>query len=178
MQTIDDIRYDGNLYTRASSWTLLLYQQNGVSIPIHLPDANLMSFIRVHDDITQCQNHIGGNLGKMITLFVSEENMVDWLRNNIAVPHNLLDIKIFCQPDEQLFVRAWARRYTHRLRNTSLEIINLDTLNYKLLLFGVDHLKRLHSDFRPRSRSRRWPRRNYKCICRALANHFWQEANN
>ena len=178
MQTIDDIIFNARVYRRATNLTLLLYEQNGVSVAINLPDANLMPFVQVFHRMGQCQNHININLRKIFTLFAYDENMQNWLVNNINIPHNLQEIKIFCNVADRLYVNAWIRRFTHRFRHATIEIINCDTLNYKLLLFGVDHLKRLQSDFRPRPRLRRQCRRNYKSICRALANHFWQESLN
>jgi hypothetical protein len=178
MQTTDDIRFNAGLYKRASSWTVLLYEQNGVSMPINLPNANLLSFIKVFNNTIQCRNHIDTNLRKMVTLFAFDENMQQWLANNIDIPKNIHEIKVFCNSADRLFVNAWARHHMHRFKNITLEIINFDTLNYKLLLFGVDHLKIIRTDFRARSRLQKRSRRNYKYICYALANYFWQEANN
>jgi hypothetical protein len=177
MQTTDNIIFDARLYRRASNWTVLLYEQNGVSIAINLPNANLLPFIRVCNKTIRCRNFIHRNPQKMVTLFAYDENMQHWLANGIDIPNNIQEIKIFCNSADQSFVNAWTRRHKQRFKNIMLEIINCDTLNYRLLLFGADHLKTLHSDFRPRSRSQKQSHRNYKNICRVLADYFWQEAN-
>ncbi|CAF1170795.1 unnamed protein product [Adineta steineri] len=177
MQTIDNIQFDDNLYIPASYWTVLLCQQNGVSVAVPLPNANLMSFIRVFDDTALCQNYVETNLRKLITLFGWDENMQQWLANATSIPDNLQEIKIFCNSSDRLFVNAWARRHLHRFNNTTFEIINCDKLNYGLLLFGVDYLKKLDSDYPPNSPLQMQLRLNYKRICRALANYFLQEAD-
>ncbi|CAF1393257.1 unnamed protein product, partial [Rotaria sp. Silwood1] len=158
MQTFDDITFNGNLYTTRSSLALLLYEQNGVAMAIPLPNANLMSFIRVFGNARQCRDHIETNRNrrKMITLFAYDKNMQEWLGNNDAdIPPNLQEIKIFCGADDQPFVARWARRHIRRFQNATFEIISCDRLNHELLLFGVNFLRKLHSDFRPRSRLQR-----------------------
>ena len=176
MQTLDHVRFNPRLYRRRSRWTILLYEQNGVNVPIQLPNADLMSFIQVFRDTVQCQTHIETNLQKLVTLFAYEQDIQQWLANN-DMPENLEEIKMFCHPQDRLFVNAWTRRHKRRFQNTTLEIIDWDSLNYRILLYGVDYLKRLHSDFVRGSRSQKRARRNYKSICHVLANYFWSEAN-
>ncbi|CAF1153490.1 unnamed protein product [Adineta steineri] len=177
MQSIHDIRFDNDLYAPTTHWALLLYEQNGVSLAVPLPNANLMSFIKPFDNIKQCQHHVDTNLQKLITLFAWDDNIQQWLANANDVPANLQEIKIFCNSVDRTYVNACMRRYMHRLRNVTIEIINCDKLNYGLMLFGVDHLKKLDADFPPNSVLQRRLHNNYKQICRALATYFWYEAN-
>lgn len=177
MQTIDHITFNARVYRRRSIWTVLLYQQNGVNVPVQLPNADVMSFIQVFGNLDHCRNHIERNLQKLVTLFAHEQNIRQWLAIH-GIPQNLQEIKIFCNHDDEPFVNAWANRHKHKYRHTTFQIIDCDKLNYRLLLFGADHLKRLRSDFVAGSRSEKRARRNYKSICHVLANHFWFEANN
>jgi hypothetical protein len=62
----------------------------------------------------------------MVTLFAYDKNMQQWLANNIQ------EIKVFCNFADRPFVNRLARRYKHKFRNSTLEIINCDTLNYRL----------------------------------------------
>ncbi|CAF0798786.1 unnamed protein product [Adineta steineri] len=177
MQTTDNIIFDDNLYRSATHWTFLLYEQNGVSLTIPLPNADLMSFIKPFNNISQCQEFVETNLRKIITLFVWDENIQQWLTDAPSIPISLHEIKIFCNSCDRSFVNASIRRHMHRFKNTTFEIITDDKLNYDLMLFGVGHLKKLFTDFQPNSSPYRKLILNYKRLCRALANYFWDEAN-
>ena len=177
MQTIHDIRFSNEIYELATYWALLLHEREGVHIPIQLTHAPLMPFIRVFDNKVRCQNHIQGNLQKIVILFGYGDNMHQWLADHSELPCNLQEIKIFCHADDHPFVSQWARRHIQRLRNIKFDIIGIDKLNYKLLLFGADHLKQLHSDYEPYSPHSDQVLQDYKRVCRGLANYFWEEAN-
>lgn len=179
MPYIDDIQYDHSLYERGTYSTLLLYEHESrqASLAIPLSDANLMTFIKPFKNTAQCHRYIEGNLRKIIALFGWEKNMRHWLINNSNLPTNLQEIKIFCDRDDQGFVDAWVRRYLLRSPSVKIEVISYDMLNNVLMLYGIGHLKKLHVDFEPNSREHDQLRYNYKQICRALANHFWHEAN-
>ncbi|CAF0827719.1 unnamed protein product [Adineta ricciae] len=177
MQTTDSITFDPSLYNRATHWTFLLYEQNGVSLVIPLPNANVMSFIRPFNNTVQCQQFAEANLQKMITLFVWDDNMKDWLNRVTNIPVSLHEIKIFCNSNDQPFLDAWLQRYINRYTTVTFEIIPYEELNYSLMIFGIAHLKKLHADFQQNSPLYPQLNRNYKRICRALANYFWNEAN-
>lgn len=178
MQTIDDIRFNAHLYENCSVWAILLCQQNRVNVPIQLSNADLMSFVEPFNNIAQCQGRIQMNPRKLVTLFVDESNIQPWLTSH-NVPNNVQEIRIFCDSNDRLFVNALTRRHAHRFQHTTWETIGHETLNYRLLLFGVDQLKEiLRSDFEQGSNSYQQAHQNYKSICHALANYFWSEANN
>lgn len=177
MQTIHDIRFNRQIYELGTYWALLLHEREGVHIPIQLTHAPLMPFIRVFDNKVRCQNHIQGNLQKIVILFGYGDNMHQWLANHDAVPCNLLEIKIFCHTEDREFTTKWMRRHIHRFIHIKFDIIEIDKLNYKLLLFGADHLKQLHSDLEHNSPNLDQVLRDYKRVCRALADYFWEEAN-
>ncbi|UJR12028.1 hypothetical protein I4U23_016206 [Adineta vaga] len=177
MKTIDNIRYDGNLYQSTTYGASLLYEKNGISLVIPLPNADLMSFVEPFDQITRCQNHVENNLRKIITLFAWDDNIQKWLSCVRSIPPNIHEIKIFCDSSNRQCINSWVRRYKNQLENVIFDIISWDKLNYNLMLFGVDHLKKLYTNFQPNSPEYRQLNLNYKRVCHALANYFWYEAN-
>ncbi|CAF3215752.1 unnamed protein product [Rotaria socialis] len=177
MQSIHTIRFNNNVYHNGSHFTLLLYEHNGVAVAIPLPNSDLMSFVRVFNNIIECRNHIETNLQKLVTLFGYDDNIRHWLSSVDNIPPNLAEIKIFCPAEDRLFATSWTRRYRKRFENITFDIINFEELNYRLLLFGIDHLKQLHSDFQPDSPELQQLVLDYKRVCHALANYFWWEAN-
>ena len=58
MSTIDHIRFKSGIYQPATSWTLLLYQLNGTSVVIPVPNADVMFFIQVFHNLA-CNVRIG-----------------------------------------------------------------------------------------------------------------------
>jgi len=178
MQTIENIRFNADLYTHADVWTLLLYQQNRVLVAIPLPDAQVMSFIQVFNDTTQCHSHIDTNPRKMITLFAYHQNIQQWLSDNFSIPHNLETIEIFCPSNDRLFFTGWAKRYIEIYRNCTFNVFNFEELNNTLLLFGADLLKNRRPYLPSDPYLQETLNEDYRRICRALGNYFWHEANN
>lgn len=179
MQTIENIEFNGSLYRPADLWTCLLYQEFGVTIPVSLPNAQLMSFIQVFNDILRCHKHIDRNPRKMITLFIYNENIQQWLlTNNLPIPNNIEKIKIFCPSNEQLFFTNWIQRYIHLYKKCTFEIIALEDLNYRLLLYGADLLKKPRLFFPSDENLQDAFNIDYKNICQTLANHFLDEIIN
>ncbi|CAF1076187.1 unnamed protein product [Adineta ricciae] len=177
MQTINHIVYDDNLYRSGTYLASLLYETSGVALAIALPNANIMSFINPFTQIAECRDHVENNPRKIITLFAWNENMQRWLSGVESISGNLKVIKIFCGLLEQGYVNSWIKRYKKQWKNVEFDIISYDELNYALMVFGVDHLKRLYPDFPRGSPEYQQLHLNYKRVCRALANYFWDEAN-
>jgi hypothetical protein len=103
---------------------LLLYQLDGVSPVIPVPNADLMSFIQVFDNVIECQNRIR-NSEKIVTLFGYDQTMQQWLASNTDIPNNLKCMNIFCNPDDCSFVTDWVENHIERLENTVFHIITL-----------------------------------------------------
>jgi hypothetical protein len=175
MPTIDDIQFNDSIYGNAMNLTLLLYQLNEISVVIQLPNANLMSFICVFNDSIKCQELIDRNPRKMITLFAYEKNIQQWLTNNMNIPSNLQNIKIFCHSDDQFYINEWTNRYRHRFNN--FDVINFENLNYNLLSFGLEHIQRLRQEFQDDFGILNLLDRDYKHICHCLGNYALQRAN-
>jgi hypothetical protein len=178
MQTIADIVFDNNIFPRANLLALLLYHMDCVSLAIPLSNADLMSFIQVFENTTRCQNHIMMNNQKEIILFTYEDNM-QWLIQNSYLDRipQVQKINIFCSSlEDQKFWSMHTRRYRGRIEEPFL----YNKLNINLLLFGLNHLKKLYkcqefsSDIGIQNRLRE-DRRN---ISAALANYFLEQANN
>ncbi len=177
MSTIDNIQFNNCIYGHATNWSLLLYQLNGISVVIPLPNANIMPFIRVFNDVIQCQNLIVRNPHKTITLFAYENNIHQWLTNNINMPSNLQNINIFCHSDDYLYVTDWTNRHRHRFNNIIFHIIAFEHLNYNLLLFGLDHIQRLRREFQDDFGILNLLDQDYQKICDSLGNDALERAN-
>lgn len=177
MPTIDDIQFNNFIYEHAMNWTLLLYQLHEISAVIHVPNANLMSFIRVFNNSIECQELIDRNPQKMITLFAYEKNIQQWLTNNMNIPNNLQNIKIFCHSDDQFYITEWTNRHRHQFNNINFDVIDFENLNYNLLLFGLEHIRRLRREFNEDFGILNLLDRDYKQICQSLGNDALQRAN-
>lgn len=177
MQTIENIIFNPILYTSADVWTLLLYQKIGVTIPICLCNAQLMSFIRVFNDILQCHNHIDINPRKMITLFAYYENIQQWLSMNLSIPNNINTIKIFCPLNDQVYFTNWAKRYMQRYSSRIFDVFTFEELNHVLLLYGVELLKKRRPYLPSDSNLQDTLDSDYKKLCQALANYFLRETH-
>jgi DNA-binding transcriptional regulator/RsmH inhibitor MraZ len=177
MLHIGNIQFNPYIYEHARDWTLLLYELNAPSAVIPLPNADLMSFIRVFDNTTQCQNHIMNNLEKMITLFGHDENMQLWLASNTEISNNLKYMNIFCNSDDYFFVTHWIQNYKERLENTVFNIIIFEKLNHELLSFGVKYLRKLRKQFKNDFGVLNLLDQDYRRICQTLGNRASQRAN-
>jgi hypothetical protein len=168
MQTISNLTFNGTVYSRADDLVAILHQIGGLSIFIPLPSANLIKFIHPFDTMRGCQNHIGRNNRKRFTLFAYITDMQEWLPTHM-IRENLADIIIFCSsPDEQNYWKAWARRYTKKVR----EVIVHNDLDRDLLIFGLKYIKALHWHFRHLQNERQPLAEDYNEICSALHEDY------
>jgi hypothetical protein len=172
MKTINDIQFDKTIFPSYTKWSLILYQINGTSIAIPLPNANLMSFIHPFEDISHCQHHIGTNNQKECALFAYSDNFVDWTCNSNVIPANLKDIYIFCPDDDMDFIRQWANRF-----GQITNIILYDKLDRELLIFGVKYLRDVRSYYKHDQGVWRLVNEDYIRICQALKDTFQQQQN-
>ena len=177
MSTIDNIRFNSGIYQPATSWTLLLYQLNGTSVVIPVPNADVMFFIQVFDNLMQCEDWISRNSGKSITLFAYGQNLQEWLIKNSPVPNNIQGVKIFCHSDDQSYLTHWTNRYRHRYRHVLFEVIPMNNLNYALLSFGLDHIQRLRLEFQEEYGILNLLDCDCKRICQSLGDYALHRAN-
>jgi hypothetical protein len=176
MQTINDIRFNRNLYSQFDSWVVILYQINeGVALFIPLPDIDLLTFAQPFDEIIPCQDFIKNNDRKPFTLFTYSDNIDTWLWNNNPIPDNLEEIIIFCPFYENIqYYADWTRRYTKKVTN----IVTFDQLERELLVFGMTYINNLCSNFQGDENTRHLLEAHRERIRLALRNAFAQAANN
>jgi hypothetical protein len=178
MLSIENIKSDkyDSIFDHFISWALLLYQLDEVSPVIPVPNADLMSFIQVFDNVIECQNRIR-NSQKLVTLFAYDKNMYQWLTSNTDIPNNLKYMNIFCNPEDWFFLTGWAGNYIDRLKNTVFHIITSEHLNHKLLSFGAKYLRELRKQFQNDLDTWNSLDQHYKDICETLENRASQKAN-
>ena len=177
MSTIDHIRFNGDIYRHATNWSFLLYQLDGISVTIPVPNADVISFIQIFDNLSRCVDRIERNSGKLITLFTYEKNLQQWLTRNSPIPNNIQHVKIFCHSDDHAYLTHWIDRYRHRYENLHFENITFDNLNYILLAFGLEHIRRVREEFREDFGVLNLLDRDYRRICQSLGNYALDRAN-
>lgn len=151
MSTFNDIQYDTD-YSQATFQFLLLYNQylnpSGPSPVLVLPYASLMTFINVFQNLNRCQQHINNNNNnqKLITLAISDEQIIEWDNNNIRVSDNNIDkVHIFCENyADFLAMKKWDGCYRNKVQDVYLP----DTLEFNLLKLGVDYIHKIMPGFR------------------------------
>lgn len=188
MQTIDDIRFDENLYSEANHWILVLYQTEGVGLVISLPNVDLLTFMKFFDDMPNCRNYISTNQRKTFTLFAYSENIETWFKNNNVIPgqlddiicnYNVIpdhldDIIIFCRfPNEKEYWRGWTRRYTDKVK----KIVTFDQLEREALMSGMKYIDDISPQFINNQNIYNSLRQNHENIRLALINSFQNAAN-
>jgi hypothetical protein len=176
MQTINDIRFDANLYSQFDSWVAILYQINeGVALFIPLYNIDLLTFVQPFDEIIPCQDFIKNNDKKTFTLFTYSDNIDTWLWNNNPITDNLEEIIIFCPfPENIQYYTDWTRRYTKKVTI----IVTFDQLERELLVFGMKYINNLCSNFQGDENTRQLLETHRKKIHSASRNAFDQAANN
>lgn len=175
MQTIDDIRHDKLFFSRFKHSVLLLYQLGGPgpSIVIELSNVRLLSFIKVFNNISQCENYIQTTIDKIFTLIIYSENLQAWLTNKQHLPHNICEIIIFCSTtDNQTYTENWTNRFIQ-----VKEIIMHNEVDRVLLLCGTKYLKKLSTCCQDDQGLLNLLNEDYRKLCLALSNCFLTEAN-
>ncbi|CAF2772022.1 unnamed protein product [Rotaria sp. Silwood2] len=170
MQTIDNIVFDDFVYPHARHLALLLYHMEGTHIAIPLPNAHLMSFIRVFRNTSDCQNHIVTNNEQDITLYVYEDNM-GWLIMNSYLNNipQLRRISIFCStPEEQKYWATHTRRYRERIEEPFL----YNGLDFELLYFGIRYIRQVLEQLPNNNAMRQSLQQNHRNMCQALQHYI------
>ena len=176
MLSIYDIQFSNQTYEYAEYCALLLFELRGICAVIELPDAHRMTFIQVFRQTTQCQHYITTNLHQKVTLFAYDQNMERWLADNIIMPHNVEEMKIFCHSDNQFYVREWASFYEHRLSNLTINVCPLEELNHELLVFGCKFIRKLRKQFQHDITILNQLNHDYQVICETLENNALMKA--
>jgi len=188
MNTINDIRFDENLYSQANHWIVILHQIEGVGLAISLPNVHLLTFMKFFDNINNSRNYINTNQHKIFTLFAYSENIKTWFMNNNVIPtqldniicnenvipNHLDQIIIFCQfTDEKNYWRDWTRRYTDKVN----KIITFDQLERETLIFGMKYIDDISTHFRNNQNIYHLLRQNHENLRLALTNSLQNAAN-
>lgn len=140
MQTISDIRRDEDLFSEANDWIFILYQIDGVARVIPLSCIRALSFMKLLDDIQQCQNEINMHNDKTFTLFAYSGNIETWLWNNNPLPDNLNEIILFCPlANDKGYLKRWTKRFTQKIKR----IYTIDELEREILTFGMSYIQDL-----------------------------------
>jgi len=175
METINDIQFNGNLFSQFDCSVVLLYQIEGVGLAIPISDRNLFTFIRFFNEIIPCQDFIKRENEKTFSLFTYSDNIERWLWNHNPIPDNLEEILIFCPfPDNVQYYTDWTRHYTKKVT----KIVTFDQLERELLIFGARYISNLWLDFQGDNEIRDSLRTHLERIHAALENAIEQAANN
>lgn len=169
MPYLDDITYD-IIYDTASALSRILYQpdQQHPYITIQLTTSEPFTFIRLFDNIVECQDYIRQNVQKQITLFISSIHVIN-------VPalfdcEHLRDIYIFCMlPRHKSFVSRYLHSIQHKVRN----IFMFEKLECELLLHGLNHCKKVADENEHQNHAiRDLALRDGKRLAEVLSNYF------
>jgi hypothetical protein len=172
MGSIDDIQFDTN-YSPAIFQFLLLNDQRlnqiGLSSVITLPHALLMTFINVFHDLIQCQQYISSDYRKIITLIISHKKMIKWDNEINVIDNNIDKIYIFCDTfSDYLAMKKWDGCYREKIQDVYLP----DTLDYHLIMLGIDYIHKVMPEFRDDRRVYRKFGANVQNLIGALNNYF------
>ncbi|CAF1213659.1 unnamed protein product [Rotaria sp. Silwood1] len=148
MKTIDDIVFDAN-YSHATDQFLLLYDHNtnriGPSPVVELSNALLMTFVHVFRNFIRCQQYVRDNNQKLITLFISNRNIIDWNNQFDENDHNIDKIHIFCDTYfDYIKMKRWDGCYKTKIRDVCLP----DDIDIKLMKLGVDYIHSILPEFK------------------------------
>ncbi|CAF0884195.1 unnamed protein product [Rotaria sordida] len=148
MTTIHDIIFDEN-YSHATHRFLLLddHSTNRIGpLPvIPLSNALLMTFIHVFRNLIQCQRYISDDNRKMITLFISNRNIIDWNNQFDENDNNIDNIHLFCDTYfDYIKMKRWDGCYRRKIQGIHLP----DEVDYTLLKLGVDYIHSILPGFR------------------------------
>jgi hypothetical protein len=173
MNTIDDILTDKDYSLASIIFSLLHDHPIGVSIPIELPHARLLTFIQRFHDVSTYQQYINNNRQKMMTLFLNNNKLLDWDRNRNDIDHNLCDIFVFCDTFRNyLDMNKWKGCYRERIRKVFMH----DKLDYQLLYVGLDYLITICEEFHEDDGLREKFCADGRRIAAALGDRFGQRA--
>ncbi len=171
MQTINNIRFEDTLYSQAEYLAILLCHKKGSHVTTLLSNA---PFIQIFNDVEKCENYIEKNKEKKITLFIDEDN-IEWLAGNsyLTDVSQVETIYICCLSlNEQHY---WTEQ-TQCFRRTIREVFLHEELNFKLLLFGLNHIDKVRKQYFDDYGVLNRLDDDYKKISRALAVGFWKKS--
>jgi hypothetical protein len=139
-----------------------------------LSNAHLIPFIRIFNDTTDCENYIDINNEKKISLIINEDNM-EWLVKNsyFTDVSQIETIYISCSSlKEQHY---WTEQIQY-FRGIIREIFLHEEFNFKLLLFGLNHIKKLREQYSDDYGVLNRLDDDYRKISQALAINFWEKS--
>lgn len=169
MPFLDDIIYD-RIYDTATKLSRILYEPDETHscIAIQLSDTAPFTFIHLFDQFVQCQSYIRQHVGKQFTLFISSINIIKM--RDLLDCDQLCNIYVFCMlPQHKSYLSRFLHKVQHKVRNVFMH----DKLEYELLLYGVDHCKRVADEHEHGNHAiSNIALRDGKCLSQMLANYF------
>ncbi|CAF2883735.1 unnamed protein product [Rotaria sp. Silwood2] len=178
MKTIDDIVFDEN-YSHATFRFLVLddlkINRVGPLPVIELPNALLMTFTHVFRNLIQCQQYIRDDNRKIITLFISNRNIIDWHNRFDETDNNIDKIHIFCDTYyDYIQMKQWNGCYKNKIQDVYLP----NEVDYKLVKLGVDYIRAILPDFKEDRGLHRKFCTDARRLLAALDQYFEDQVNN
>ncbi|CAF3397600.1 unnamed protein product [Rotaria socialis] len=172
MRTIDDINFDRN-YLHPTIRFLLLddltTNRVGPTPVIPLPNALLMTFVNVYNNLMQCQLYIRNENRKMIKLCISNRNIMDWDNLNNEMHSNVNEVYIFCDTFyDYTLMQRWNGCYQDKIRGVYLP----DQVDHKLLKLGIDYIYSILPEFQEDRGLSRIFRADARRLLDALREYF------
>lgn len=145
MKTVDDIIFN-ELYSHASTFLLLLYDyQPYLSIPVELPHADSLTYIRPFRNLLTCQQHVDDHRQKMITLFTTDRKFLHWHGDSHGLNPNLSEIYIYCDTLEgHLAMLRSKESYSKKIQ----KVIKIQNLDFYLLSTGLEYNRLVSEEFK------------------------------
>lgn len=166
MNTIDNIIFDID-YSCASTSFLLLHDH--LPTLIKLQHADILTYIHRFENLFICQEYVDNNRQKMVTLFTTDRNFLNWDTNIKSIDHNLWKIFIYCDTIHgHMNVIEYQGRYQKKIR----EIFMNEKLDFYLLSAGLDHLKTICDELDEDDALREKFKTDGKRILNALGDYF------
>lgn len=174
MRTFHDIKFDQNYLYSTFQFLLINDNKNNTNrtgpVPVvALPNALIMTFINVFQDLNICRQYISEQNQKVIKLFISNSNLIDWDNVTDKVENNIQDVYVFCDTFfNYLQMKQWKGLYQNKIRDVYLT----DQVDYQLLRLGVDYLHSAIPECREDRGLARLFRADAKRLLDALKDYF------
>lgn len=175
MTTFEDIQFD-TCYSHPTFRFLLLKNelsnQIGPSPVIVAPNASLMTFIQVFNELIQCQQFINNAKQKLITLFISNEKIIDWNNQINIIDNNIDKIYIYCDTYfDYLKMKRWKGCYQYKIQG----VYRQDQVDLNLIKLGIDYIYSIMGEYQDDRGLRRKFCTDARKLTQALMDYFQKQ---